>query len=84
MIDLDDPWTECGEVGERGVTGAEVVQGKVHTEAVESFHHARGLGDVEQRHTLGDLDDEATWWQTAHRERSFNLRRESRVLELVR
>ena len=51
------------EVGERGVPGAEVVERDADPEAIEALDHAQRLGDVEQRHALGDLEDESLWRQ---------------------
>ena len=59
LVDLDEAWIEQHEVREREESGAKIIERDADAEAVEFFNYLQGVGDVEQGHNLGDLDDEA-------------------------
>ncbi len=50
-------------------------------EAIEFFNHLKGVGDVEQRHTLSDLNDETPRRGSARARRSHDHRDETAVMK---
>ena len=57
-VHLDLVHGELLEVGERGVAGAEVVDGQPHAKPVELLHDLASPGEVSHDHGLGDLEGE--------------------------
>ena len=57
-VDLDDVDAELAQVAERGVAGAEIVDGDAAAEILDAGDEAAGLVDVLDRRALGDLDDQ--------------------------
>src|ERR1700761_5348444 len=57
-VDLDDVDGQTMEVTERGVTGAEVINGDAHSELFEAVHLAHGLFEVGEQKRLGEFQFE--------------------------
>ena len=58
-VDLDDIDAELAQVAERGVAGAEIVDGNAAAEILDAGDEAARLVDILDGRALGDLDDEA-------------------------
>ena len=72
-----------GEVGERREPRTKVVEGKGDAEVAELFHNDHGVGDVEERHALGDLDHQALTRKTVFAQRFFNGGYQVRIVKLA-
>ena len=57
-IDLDEVDAELAQIAERGVAGAEIVDGDAAAQILDAGHEAAGLVDILDRRRLGDLDRE--------------------------
>ena len=57
-VDLEAVHGELLEVGERGVAGAEVVDGDPHAKRLDGLESPRGRFGVAHQGGLGDLDDQ--------------------------
>src|SRR5215469_2156309 len=63
-VDLDLVRGEVLQVGQRGMTGAEVIDGQAHAELAELAHDLAGTRDVVHDHGLGDLEYEQLGWDS--------------------
>ncbi len=81
-VDLDDLRAQLHQVGERGVSGPKVIQRHRHVELSKTLDHADRRVDVEQCYALGDLQYQALGREPARRERLFDDRQQTRVMEL--
>ncbi|HEX3212388.1 MAG TPA: hypothetical protein VH016_07445, partial [Actinomycetota bacterium] len=59
LVDLDRVDRHLAQVGERGVAGAEVVDGQVHPEPLELVKADDGHLQVVHQDALGDLEGQA-------------------------
>jgi len=60
LIDLQQVHREAQQMGERRVSGAEVVDGQLHAELVHRGETPDGLVGIHGQRTLGELDDQPT------------------------
>ena len=60
LIDLDLVEGERLEIGQRGVSGAEVVHGDPHAERLEPAQDRNGAGEILHQHAFGDFQLQAT------------------------
>ncbi len=57
-VDLDDVDAELAQIAERGVAGAEIVDGDAAAEILDAGDEAARFVDVVDRRAFGDLDDQ--------------------------
>src|SRR5579872_3838433 len=69
MVDLEDVHGEAAEVGERGVAGAEVVDGDLDADRLQGLEGADGDVQVVHQYALGDLHAERAGRETGAAER---------------
>src|SRR5450755_2122219 len=55
-VDLDPVERERLQIGQRGVSRSEIVQGNTDAQYLESFQHRRRARDVLDQYTLGNLE----------------------------
>jgi hypothetical protein len=83
LVVLDEAWIEQHELRARRESAARIIERDADAEAIEFFNYLQGARDVEQRHTLRDLDDEAPGRKSARARRSSDLRDETVVMKLA-
>jgi hypothetical protein len=58
IVDLDDVHPKLAQIAERGIAGAEIVNGDAAAEILDPGNESPGIVDVLDRRTFGDLDDQ--------------------------